>query len=111
MQKIWFIEINGIREGPYSIRDLKRHKLVTPDTLVWKEGFTKWTKIRFVPELKDVFTDEHPPEKQKISPPITPTGKDELVLDLQRGFPPYLFWLIMALLLLSYFFYRAYDLP
>lgn len=105
MNKIWYINIDGKQEGPFSILDLKKDTRITPETLVWKEGFPNWKPIGQVPELKDVFADESPneekkPEETKKSSPILP--QDEIVLDM-RNEPPYFFWLLLLVAILVYF--------
>lgn len=70
MEKIWFILINGNREGPYSVDELKKDPRLTPDTLVWREGFEYWVPISQVPELKGIFEEdlgEALPEDEQIA--------------------------------------------
>lgn len=106
MEKIWYIDIQGKREGPFSFFDLRRDDRINPDTLVWKKGFSNWKPIRDVPELKEVFADEKPhedeekPEDEGRIKPILP--QDEIVLDLQKG-PPYFFWFFFFLIAVAYF--------
>ncbi len=110
MKKIWYIEIDGKREGPYSVWDLKRDPRISRHTLVWRQGFASWVPICLVPELKGVFRDEQDEER----PEEEPTGAgwlppDELVLEWRgnRIEPPVLFLLLLiAVLLLSYFIYQ-----
>lgn len=99
--KIWYILIGRNQEGPYSYNDLKRDRRLTPDTLVWKEGFTEWKPIREIPELKNLFLDnEEEDEDQKIQQkPIPP--QDEIVLELNQQ-PPFLYWILIALALAIY---------
>lgn len=99
-RKIWFININGKREGPFSISDLKRDLRITPDTLVWREGFAEWKKMRDVQELKEVFADEKSKDKEDLNGKgcLLATPRDEIILDLRKE-PPYLFWMMMIILL------------
>ncbi|QLH34784.1 MAG: DUF4339 domain-containing protein [Parachlamydiaceae bacterium] len=53
--KIWFIYLEGQKEGPFTLLELKRHPRMTPDTLVWKEGFKTWIPARKVPELQSLL--------------------------------------------------------
>jgi len=39
MEKVWYILIEDIEEGPFSSRELFFDNRVTLDTLVWKEGY------------------------------------------------------------------------
>lgn len=113
MDKIWFIKVNnGIQEGPFSFLDLRRDRRITPDTLVWKEGFAAWVPIRQVKELKDLFKDDES-EKEEEKPSKIKTkeipGDEELAINLQNDVPPIL-WLMLILLVLSYLMYRLYGL-
>ena len=81
MMKEWFIQIDGSSQGPYSIEDLKRDDRITPDTLVWKEGFANWVPMRKVAELEEVFRDveENPSseeEEEEENKPKKPARKD-----------------------------------
>lgn len=109
MDKVWFIKINGNKEGPYNIQELRGDPRVTPDTLVWRQGFANWVPMRRVPELNQVFQDAEPfepdEETKKISLSI-PKGRDELALDFRRESPPILFWLLIILIIVAYFLFR-----
>lgn len=108
MEKIWYIQVDGTREGPFSFQELKKDLRITPDTLIWKSGFKKWVPIRSVPELKELFKDEPTPDHDigtKARRKILAKGKDELALDMQRGLPP-LFWLLIIAIALLYFLYK-----
>lgn len=110
-ERIWFIQIDGNKEGPFTAQQLRHDPRITPDTRVWKQGFTQWIALRYVPELKDIFSDEEPLEvngPKKLKNNGTRKGKEELAIDLQRDYPPLLFWLLVALIVLSYFIYRQY---
>lgn len=113
MEKIWFIDIDGKAEGPLSILELKRNISITPDTLVWKAGFPKWVKIRNVPELKDVFKDENSEDEkcdqENLQKKFKKTpSKEELAIDMQRGPSPFLFWLLIATILITYYLYNTF---
>lgn len=106
MKKIWYIDIAGRLEGPYTPDELKRNRKITPDTLVWKEGMTRSIPARKVPELKFLFVDEHSPN---LSPPDkNGTGKkgqaDLMILEMSQE-PPFLLWVIIFLTLLLYAWY------
>lgn len=108
MDKKWYIEIQGNREGPYSFEDLKRDPRLTPDTLVWKEGFKRWKPIREVSELKHLFKDEPSPQVQEENADLGKSRIDEeLTLDLGRE-PPYLFWILIALIVIGYLMSRIF---
>lgn len=103
MDKIWYLQINGKREGPFSFADLRYDKRVTPDTFVWKEGFPEWKKIRDVPELKKLFNDESSDTQDESEEGVESKkglGED-LVIDMGEE-PPYLFWVLIVILILTY---------
>lgn len=106
MDKIWYILIDGQKEGPYNVQDLRRHFRVTPDTLVWKEGFKDWIQIRYVPELKALFedTEEEEPEEPKRS--FKPSADSQLALAVRSEPPTFLFWLVIILIIVAYVFYQ-----
>lgn len=108
MIKIWFILIDGKREGPFSYEDLKNDTRLTPDTLIWKTGFPDWKKIRDVPELKDLFKDEPDQIEQKENEIFDKkaTQDEQLVLDF--GEEPPSIWLLIAFLTLLYVLIRLY---
>jgi GYF domain 2 len=109
MKKEWFIKINNKEEGPFSSKELKRHPLVTPDTLVRKKNQSSWIPIRFVVELKEVFEDE--PEGTPLhepSPIPTPIGPDQATLTLQQDPFQFILWLLVLLIILTYTAYRLY---
>lgn len=108
MNKIWFVLIDGKREGPWSFEELKGDARISPDTFVWKEGFEDWKKIRDVPELKDLFnedaagqeTDSNEGDEVDGGLAVTKPAQGELTLAMQE--PPYLLWILIALIALLY---------
>ncbi len=108
MEKIWFIIIDGKKEGPYSIGNLKRHLRLTPDTLAWREGLTQWLPIRQIPELKELFADEQPEESAEEEPAPAPAvaKADEDALALRYEPPYFYFWLVVGALIILYTFYQ-----
>lgn len=111
MNKIWYILINQKEEGPFSVRELKQDKRITPDTLARKINWDQWRAIREIPELKGLFREYEPPtqtdeeEKKGADKQI---AQDELVLDFGEE-PPYLLWVLIALISLLYVFFRLYT--
>ncbi len=107
MDKIWYIDLAGKKEGPFSLLELRRDERITPDTLVWREGLKKWMPIREVAELKSVFEDSEekipliPEPKEKVE------GNEEIVLDFKDNNPQYIYWLLLALLVVLYALYQS----
>ena len=66
------VAINGQTNGPYDVGALKNQVgtgRVTADTLVWKPGFSGWTRAGDVAELRMLFTPPPPPP-----PPAPPAA-------------------------------------
>jgi hypothetical protein len=108
MEKIWYVSINNTQEGPYSVEDLKWDNRITPDTLVWKQGFPHWIPIRDVPELKSLFKDiEKKSKKEELVKKLARPGSEEVVLDYQQD-PNTIFWIVVVILALLYSLYQFY---
>lgn len=109
MNKIWFIDDKGKIEGPYSVADLKADSRITPDSYVWREGWDKWQRIRDVPELEELFRDEvdsDEPVETAVAKPAA-AADDELAIDYRQE-PPYLFWLLAAMIIILYMIIQLY---
>lgn len=106
MNRCWFIWLNSKQEGPFSYAELKADERLTPDTLVWKEGMADWAPIRKVPELNNLFKEEElEPEENEEDLSVSPITDEEIALPLQDE-PPFLLWLLIALLVLIYVMIR-----
>lgn len=114
MEKIWFIYIDGKKEGPYDIEDLRRHPLVTPDTLAWKQGFKQWVPLRSIFELADLFKDreeeipiddlESLSREKKQKPKI-----DDETVAIRYEPPSSYFWILIAIMIIAYTLYLVYN--
>lgn len=113
MEKIWYVYIDGKKEGPYSVAELKRHPKVTPDTLGWKEGFKQWVPLRSIFELADVFEDEESyaideqeslDQSKKQKPKI-----DTDTVAIRYEPPASFFWIFIAILIIAYTLYVIYK--
>jgi len=106
MPKEWYIYILGNIEGPFDFLELRRHPDVTPETLVWKEGFENWVPIREVEELKRVFEDAEDIHEEPVEPfSVKPVGEDE-VLTLQYEPFHWFVWLFIILMVILYVLYK-----
>ena len=54
MGKYYFVIIDGQQNGPFSVEELQQ-KGITPETYVWREGFSDWVKASTVAELATLF--------------------------------------------------------
>lgn len=106
----WFIIIENRQEGPFSLKDLKRDVRLTPDTLIWREGFNEWIPARFVSELEEIFKDkpESKPVHELIKKPLKTDLGQENPATLTFQYDPYQFllWILLLLTILLYFFYQ-----
>lgn len=101
--KIWFIKIENQKEGPFSIWELKCDSRVTPDTLVWKDGFKDWIPARKVPELKSLFEDEEPPEDLKDRFKMKNLSTEDSILAIERSnFPFFFYWMLVLFIVIAY---------
>ncbi len=111
--KVWYIDIQGKAEGPFTVEELKRDRRLTPDTYAWREGFDQWKPIRAIPELKDLFRDEkepEPPPEETLRPSRPKKFGEDIVLEGGLE-PPYLYWWVIAILVLLYFLLQLYLEP
>lgn len=103
----WYAILEHKQRGPFRLIELK--KIITPDTLVWKQGFVEWTPARRVPELKILFEDEPEPEslheKPKFSPLKEDLGQEQATLILHQDPFQFVLWLIVFVLIILYTFY------
>lgn len=97
--KIWFLFINNVEEGPFSVAELCKDPRILPSTLAWREGMERWLPICQIPELKAIFNQE--PELQETDEEACQRGEltDELVIDSGRG-PNFTYFLAAVALLL-----------
>ena len=66
----YYIYINGGQQGPFdanTLRTLAQSKVLTSDTLVWKQGMAQWGKAGDQPDLQQFFAPATPPP-----PPVPP---------------------------------------
>jgi hypothetical protein len=109
MKKIWYIQIGGQEEGPYSFPDLKRDPRITPDTLARKAGEAEWRPVRLIKELRDLFKEEEPfEEEQKPKVPSKMVaGQDTLALDMRYD-PSNWIWVVILILAILYVLYQLH---
>ncbi len=108
--KEWFIIVNQLQCGPYSLSDLRKDGRFNPDTFVWKKGFKSWVKARFVLELKEVFKDTPKPkplhEPYKIKNDF---NQNQEVLTLKQFPHQFSFWVWLIIFVLLYTFFYLYH--
>ena len=111
MDIIWYIRINDSTEGPYSFDELKSDRRLTPETLAWRNGFSKWLPICEIPELKDLFKQRKKPSKTPVTedvPTVNSITANQLVLEANLE-PPYYFWILVILTILTYLFFHLHG--
>ncbi len=106
MFQIWFVDIKGVVEGPFSKEELMLDPRITPDTLVWREGFESWVPARDVIELSGLFEKNPEQESEELEEnneadeeESIPVLDDELVLDYGEEPPHFILWLILVVIL------------
>jgi hypothetical protein len=103
----WYVILDHNQAGPFRLLELK--KFITPDTLVWKKGFSEWTPARHVPELNILFEDEPESkplhEKPTLAPLKEELGSEQVTVIMQQDPYQFILWLIVFLLIISYTFY------
>ena len=113
MDKIWYIYVNGSKEGPYDVQNLKQHPKLTPDTLAWKQGFNQWVPIRSILELREIFKDEkgkeEEPNEEEIFPENVAKKTEDEVVALNYEPPSSYFWILVAVLIIFYTLYLLYQ--
>lgn len=106
MEKSWYLIIGATTMGPYTLEELAREPGLTPDTLVWRDGFADWVPARDVVELKAFFKDKKspPPVAEDEEPKKKPLASSNGEILLAEGSEPpfFLIWLIVALLIFLY---------
>ena len=108
LEKIWFVWLRGVKEGPFSFYDLRKMKEVTPDTWAWREGMHAWLKIRDIPELFQLFSDEEE-EEEALEASELKAPEEDAVLSLPNADPPWIVWFLLALLLVFYALFLALN--
>ncbi len=107
-EKRWFIVINAVVEGPYTLDQLRYDRRILPSMLVCEEGKTQWRPIGKVPELRRVFEDEEQEEtpKEPSSNTIGMNGPEGVLTETPHpGNFGWLIWIIV--LLLVWLFYQS----
>lgn len=66
MKNYFYIDSSNEQKGPISPAQFSTYN-ITPDTLVWCEGMSDWSRAGSVAELHDCFT----PQQAQTPPPYT----------------------------------------
>ena len=116
MQK-YFIHKDGRQLGPYSKAELAQIR-ITRDTMLWCEGQADWAEAKDIEELADLFRNQPPPFKEKITspPPFTEAKKDysSSITNPQEKKEGYkTLWVILGTLVIcfsAYYIYGSYRM-
>lgn len=108
MHREWYILDRGEKKGPFALWELKEKYMISPDTLVWKKGFTHWKKAGKVKELEKIFIDEEKdkPIKKKLQRLKGPHLEE--IIALQFSPRNFFWWLLAITLILLYSFFKIY---
>lgn len=98
----YWIAQNKERKGPFSPEQLSEAG-ISPDTLVWRDGLTSWTKAEDLEELAWLFNCDIPPAipTPKVEPIcVQPQHSFEAPKPAAEPQPPtYIWWSVAALIL------------
>ena len=97
---IWFIIVNGKKQGPFTFEELAGHPDLSPFTMVWKKGFAKWLPIGQVPELAKIF--ETKVKKSNNQRPSFGNGGEIILEASHQGFFPSIWWILLTLMIFIY---------
>ncbi|MCB1118415.1 MAG: DUF4339 domain-containing protein [Chlamydiia bacterium] len=95
MESVWYLRVDGVAEGPFTLLKLKRDVRLTPDSWVWREGWKEWQQARNVEELKELFEEEEP---ETIKPQFKRVEDEEIALEMGQDPNPFLFVLLALIL-------------
>lgn len=67
MEHYYFIQKNGVKQGPYNLAELKLQTIYF-DELIWRSDNSQWKKVSEFEELQGIFIINPPPtpKEQKI---------------------------------------------
>ncbi len=65
MEKIYYLSKNGLKDGPYSLDEIKS-KGLSSKQLAWKDGMSDWISVQDMPELKECIFKTPPPTPQEL---------------------------------------------
>lgn len=65
-----------------------------------------WKQIREIPELKRLFMEE---EEEELPAIESKAPEKDLALSMSGGDPPWIVWILLALLLVFYALFLAYH--
>jgi predicted Zn finger-like uncharacterized protein len=84
----WYVGINGVPVGPVRLTELRRKAAagaITPDSLVWREGFEEWVPLRTFPELLAMLREAVSGSRMSLTP--TPPPPSRALAGVARGAP------------------------
>lgn len=84
----WFYERGGRYDGPVragKIVEIFREQMITPSTLVWKEGMASWTPLRDVPELWRAVSEAPAQQKALQDVPEKPEEDEREFFHISAG--------------------------
>lgn len=99
--KKYFISINKVNEGPFTLEELQSKNLSKSD-LVWTEELGNWTEVSQVAELKDYI---------KVTPPPAP-NKTEVAIANETKFvyKQIIYGILIGLVSFPIYYFLVYKL-
>ncbi len=69
----WYVGINGVPLGPIRLQTLRQKATqgaVTPESLVWREGFEEWLPLKTYPELVAIVEEGLSSARASLAPQL-----------------------------------------
>lgn len=106
--QVWYLIVDDHQEGPYSYLELSKDARLTPETLAWRDGMVDWLPIADIDELKHLFgiTEKEGENREEAFEESILISDDELVLDMRKGGPNPLIWIVLILFVIFYIIYE-----
>ncbi|MCU0321319.1 MAG: DUF4339 domain-containing protein [Chitinophagaceae bacterium] len=98
----YFIHDGENEKGPFDVEQLKLENIQS-DTMVWYEGLESWSKVKDLPELKDLITIKPPPLKAVAPPPLT--SKKEIPVNNKK----WIIYVISGIVILTVIIALVYN--
>lgn len=82
----WLI-IDGNRQGPLTLEEVLSHPAITPVTPVWHDGMDDWAEAQLLPELECLFVQQQQPFGQDSAPvpPVPPVEPQQPFQPVEQG--------------------------
>ena len=111
MDKCWYCIVEGGAKGPYTKEDLLLKPFFTPESLVWKEGFSDWKPAKDVDGFFDQDDSEEDtrPDFKDLNDEDGVDSEGEVALLEEKEPPNFILWLLILLVILVFYLYQTFS--